>query len=207
MRTAGALCEARRDGLDSSQSETGESNPFERTNYYFGGIMQTFDAIFSRRNVRQYNDKPVTKEALEKILEAGRRSPSASNWQPWQFLVITDRTTLQQLAPATSNFIADTLATIVIIAKNPEDPKYLEWIQYDFGQATMAMMIAATDLGIGTGHASVKDKPAAESLLNLPNDYTAHYAIGLGYPLDRELSPIKNPKRLPLDQIVRWEKW
>ena len=167
--------------------------------------MQTFDAIFSRRNVRQYSNKLVAREDLEKILEAGRRSPSAGNWQPWSFVVVTERATLEKIAPATSQFIAAAQAAIVMIAENNKQKQ--EWIQYDFGQATIQMMLAATDLGIGTGHASVKDEPPVREALGYPDDHRAFYTIGLGYPADRELTPIKNPKRRPLDEIVHWEKW
>ena len=60
--------------------------------------METRDAIRARRNVRQYTDQPIAHEDLERICEAGRRSPSAGNWQPWNFVVVTDRAELIELA-------------------------------------------------------------------------------------------------------------
>ena len=60
--------------------------------------METWDAIRARRNVRQYTDQPIAHEDLERICEAGRRSPSAGNWQPWNFIVVTDRAQLIELA-------------------------------------------------------------------------------------------------------------
>ena len=53
--------------------------------------METWDALRARRNVRQFTEQPVPEEALDRILEAGRRAPSAGNWQPWNFVVVTDR--------------------------------------------------------------------------------------------------------------------
>ena len=53
--------------------------------------METWDAITARRNVRDFDDRPLPRELLERILEAGRRAPSAQNWQPWDFVVVTDR--------------------------------------------------------------------------------------------------------------------
>jgi nitroreductase len=53
--------------------------------------METWDAIRARRNVREYTDRHITREDLERILEAGRRAPSSQNWQPWSFVVVTDR--------------------------------------------------------------------------------------------------------------------
>lgn len=60
--------------------------------------MDTWDAIRARRNVRSYTDQPIPREDLERILEAGRRAPSAGNRQPWNFVVVTDREQLRELA-------------------------------------------------------------------------------------------------------------
>jgi len=60
--------------------------------------METWDAIRARRNVRQYTDQPIAREDLERICEAGRRAPSAGNGQPWDFVVVTDRAQLTELA-------------------------------------------------------------------------------------------------------------
>src|ERR1017187_10563456 len=60
--------------------------------------METWDAIRARRNVRIYDDRPIADADLERILEAGRRAPSASNRQPWDFVVTTDRGQLEELA-------------------------------------------------------------------------------------------------------------
>ena len=62
--------------------------------------MQTWDAIRARRNVRQYTDQPIAHEDLERICEAGRRAPSSRNWQPWNFMVVTGREQLIELAKA-----------------------------------------------------------------------------------------------------------
>ena len=58
--------------------------------------MQTWDAITSRRNVRTFADRPIPPADLDRILEAGRRSPSSQNWQPWDFILVTDREQLSQ---------------------------------------------------------------------------------------------------------------
>ncbi|NED55646.1 nitroreductase, partial [Micromonospora aurantiaca] len=60
--------------------------------------METWEALTSRRNVRTYTDEPLAQEDLDRILEAGRRAPSASNWQPWDFVLVTDRETLRELS-------------------------------------------------------------------------------------------------------------
>ena len=60
--------------------------------------MQTWEAIESRRNVRSFADRPIPAADLDQILEAGRRSPSSQNWQPWDFILVTDRHQLRELA-------------------------------------------------------------------------------------------------------------
>jgi nitroreductase len=60
--------------------------------------METWDALRARRNVRQFLERPIPAEALDRILDAGRRAPSAGNWQPWDFVVVTEREQLAELA-------------------------------------------------------------------------------------------------------------
>jgi nitroreductase len=79
--------------------------------------------------------------------------------------------------------------------------------QYDVGQATMAMMIAATDLGIGTGHSSVGDQEKARAILGVPDDYQVAFLLGIGYPADRPLTPIRKPNRRPFDEVVHHGRW
>ncbi len=71
----------------------------------------------------------------------------------------------------------------------------------------MSMMIAATDLGIGSGHAAVQDQDLARRILGFPDDRICAWLIGLGYPADRPLAPVKNPDRRPLDDVVHRGNW
>lgn len=171
--------------------------------------MQTWDAIRSRRNVRQYTDEPLTDGELGQILEAGRRSPSSRNWQPWDFVVVTDRDQLGRLATVWTGarHIAASAATIALVAPEPQDQQYRDWLQYDLGQATMSIMLAATDLGIGTGHAAVTDQDLARELLGHPQDRFVAYLIALGHPADRPLTPIQRPSRRAFDDVVHRGRW
>jgi nitroreductase len=60
--------------------------------------METWDAIRARRDVRSFSERPIENADLDRILEAGRRAPSSRNWQPWDFIVVTDRERLRRLA-------------------------------------------------------------------------------------------------------------
>jgi nitroreductase len=169
--------------------------------------MQTWEAITSRRNVRSFASTPIPAAHLEQILEAGRRSPSSQNWQPWDFVLVTDREQLTELAKVFwgAGHVAQSAATIVVVAP-PADNAFRR-AQFDLGQATMAMMLAAADLGIGSCHAGVADIPLARQLLGLPEDRDWALLISLGYPADRPLTPIKNPSRRPLDEVVHRGRW
>ena len=171
--------------------------------------METWDAIRARRNVRQYTDQEIAKADLERILEAGRRAPSSRNWQPWNFVVVTKRDQLVELAKVWQGaaYVAGSAATIAFVAKEPESDLDQELMQYDFGQATANVMLAATDLGIGSGHAAVRDQDQAQHVLRFPDGYFCAYLIALGYPADRPLRPIKNPDRRPFEDIVHWGNW
>jgi nitroreductase len=171
--------------------------------------MQTWDAIRARRNVRAYTDQPLDPADLDHILEAGRRAPSASNRQKWDFIVVTDRGRLAELGTVWqgARHIPGSQATIVLTVAEPEAERFRTIDLYDLGQATMAMMIAAADLGIGSGHSSVGDQDAARRILGVPDGHACAYMIGLGYPADRPLAPLSRPDRRPFDDVVHREHW
>lgn len=171
--------------------------------------METWDAIRARRKLNQYDTRPIEPEKLERILEAGRRSPSSRNEQRWAFVVVQDRQRLQKLSGVWRGaaHIAEAAAAIGVVAPFSGDMRVNASINYDLGQATMAMQIAATDIGVGTRHASVEDYDLGADILGLPLGQRLTWLMGLGYPADRELLPIENPLRRPFDEIVHWETW
>ena len=129
--------------------------------------MDTWDAIRARRNVRSYRPDPIPEADLQRIVEATWRSTSAKNRQPWDFIVVTDPDQLEELSTVWqgAGHIAKAPATIALVAPLPPDERRKVVDQYDLGQATMAMSIAATDVGIGTGHSSVGDQDKARAIL------------------------------------------
>jgi nitroreductase len=171
--------------------------------------MDTWDAIRSRRNVREFADRPVSLEDLDRVLEAGRRAPSSRNWQPWDFVVVTDRQRLKGLADVWQGawHVANAPAAVALIAPNPLDERQRELIQYDLGHATMSMMLAAADEGIGTCHSAVSDQDLARKILGFPEDRFCAYLFSIGYPSDRPLAPIKRPNRRSFEEVVHREQW
>jgi nitroreductase len=171
--------------------------------------METWEAIRSRRNVRSFDDRPVPADHLNEILEAGRRAPSSQNWQPWDFVVVTERERLVKLAQTWqgAGHVAHSAATIALVVSAPEQERRRSTLYYDLGQATMSIMLAAAGLAIGSCHSAVGDQELAREVLGFPPDKFCAYLISLGYPADRPLSLIRRPARRPLDEIVHREQW
>ena len=171
-----------------------------------GGQMTAWDAIRSRRDVREFDRRPISDADLDQILEAGRRAPSSNNWQPWDFIVVTDRQQLTELAKVWrgGGHVARSAATIALIAPADDERRRAP---FDLGQATMSIMLAAAGLGIGSGHSAVGDQQLARELLGFPEDRTCAFLISLGYPAGRPLAPISRPDRRPFDEVVHWGRW
>ena len=170
------------------------------------GQVTAFDAIRSRRDVREFDSRPIPDADLDQILEAGRRSPSSQNWQPWDFVVVTDRDQLTRLSGVwrSGGHVAQSAATIALIAPAGDQRQRA---QFDLGQATMSIMVAAAGLGIGSGHSAVSDQDLARELLGFPGDKVCAHLIPLGYPAGRPLAPIRQPDRRPFDEVVHRGRW
>jgi len=171
--------------------------------------METFDAIRSRRNVRTYQDRAVSDDDLTRILEAARRTPSSSNEQRWDFVVVRDKERLRRLSQIWrgARHIPGSAVTIALVGPDPDEPRLRESIAYDMGQLTMTIMLAAADIGIGSGHSSAHEVEVGQEVLELPDGHRVWWLVALGHPADRALKPIEKPDRRPLGDLVHHETW
>jgi nitroreductase len=171
--------------------------------------METWDAIRARRNVRRFTDRAIAPAELDRILEAGRRSPSSMNQQRWDFVVSVDRERLRALGDLSqwAGHAAGAAAAVALIIPVSDDPDVNESLEFDLGQAAMSMMLAAADLGIGSCHGAVTDQEAARRLLGLPAERSCDLLLSFGYPADRPLAPAERPKRRAFDDVVHRERW
>jgi nitroreductase len=171
--------------------------------------VETWDAITARRNVRAFAVQPIPGADLDRVLEAGRIAPSSQNNQPWDFVVVTDRDLLGRLAGVWrgGGHIAHAAAAIAMVIPDADEPSVRERNRFDIGQATMQMMIAAADLGIGAGHSAVSDQTLARSLLSVPEDKLVAFVIDLGYPADRPLRAGTRLNRRPFNDVVHRNGW
>jgi len=146
----------------------------------------------------------------------GSRTPtSTGSWRPgegrrpWDFVLTTDRVQLEALASVWrgARHLPGAAAAIVLTLRQPDPERYRLMDQYDLGQATMAMALAAVDLGIGSGHSAIGDEDACRRILSIPAEQICAYMLALGYPADRPLTPIRTPDRRPLEDVVHRGGW
>lgn len=164
--------------------------------------MEAIEALNTRRSVRVYEEKPVQREMIEKIINTGRLAPSSNNIQPWEFIVVTEPETRKKIAGLTDHgkFIAQAGACIALFAKGVKH--YLE----DGSAATENIMVAAHALGLGTCWVAGYKKDYAEPLrgiLGVPDGYMLVALISLGYPAEK---PEPHGKRA-LSEVLHWERF
>ncbi|HHY88545.1 MAG TPA: nitroreductase [Chloroflexi bacterium] len=170
--------------------------------------MDVSEAIRYKRAVREFQPRPLKPEEMRAILEAGRRAQSSKNTQPWTFLAITRRETLQALSKSGryAGHLAGAAFAVAILTPDPAE----KWsILFDAGQAAAYMQLAAWELGIGSVLAAVHYPDVAREALGYPPDLHLHAVISFGYPADESLLRAR-PRaggRRPLDELVRWETY
>jgi nitroreductase len=175
---------------------------------HYAASVETWDAIRARRNTREYRARPIDPRDLDRILEAGRRSPSSMNQQPWDFIVVTDPESLRKTADLWryGAHIGGAAAAIALLSPSSDDPEHRETFAFDLGQAAMSMMLAAADLGIGSCHSSVGEQAEARKVLGFPDDRECLLLLSLGYPA-RPLAPVTEPDRRDFADVVHREHW
>jgi len=162
--------------------------------------MNVLEAIKTRRSIRQFTDEPIGKESLEKLLDAARWAPTASNQQRWRFVVVTSPTMKQLIKKFAPGIFAMPAAFIVICAEKEADANPWDEATYlaDCAIAAQNIMLAAWEMGIGSCVALSYAKVAVQEILNLPEDVEPLLIVTLGYPAE-DPAP---PPRLELNQIA-----
>lgn len=160
-----------------------------------------FDKVIkTRRSIRKYKGTPVPRESLMKILEAARIAPSAAHRQPWHFVVVEDKETIEKLA-GRSKWAAEAPAMIVGLADPVASPN---WCLNDMGIAFEHIVLTATSLGLGTcWMGQTKRDAEVKEILGIPDELKVIALTPLGEP-----DEIKEPKeRKSLEEIVSWGKY
>lgn len=161
------------------------------------------------RAVRQFRPEPVPQHVVDDLLEVARWSGSARNLQPWEFVVIRHRGTLEALASVEgyARHIAGAAVCIVLVMAGENE----EGETYDEGRLSERIMLAAAAHGVGSsiGWFAGGGRAAAKTLLGIPQQRLVRTAISLGYP-DEEARRSRGrtgPARKPIADLLHEEKY
>lgn len=166
--------------------------------------MDVVQAIRDRRSIRKYKSTEVENEKVDTILQAGRWAPSASNKQPWHFIVVRDETMRKKFGEIHNygRFMAESPVVIVVLGDPAKHPRYH---LADPHNAVQNMLLAAHYEGLNSCWMGIRDtdiEPMFRELLSIPEELRVICSISFGYG-DQE----RNSNRFPLDEIVSWEKY
>jgi len=177
------------------------------------------ELIRSRQSVRRYSDKPVETEKLNNCLEAARLAPSASNGQPWKFIIVDQEPLRTHVAKATFSDIklinkftlqAPVLVVIVmekakLITRLAMLVKKKEWPLIDIGITAEHFCLQATELGLGTCMIGWYEEDKIKKLLQIPSGKSIGLIISLGYPA--EGYPKRTKIRKTMEEIVQYNRY
>ena len=169
--------------------------------------MEALDAILTRRSVRSYNNKNIGNELINILLKTGFSAPSAGNQQPWHFIIIKDRETLDKITEILPNGQMLKKANCAIfICGDLSVEKYKGYWILDCSAATENILISARSLGLGSCWLGVYPREERiknlKLLFNLPDHIIPFSVLSLGFTDEmQEESDRFN------DERVHWEKW
>ncbi len=155
--------------------------------------MDALEAIHTRRSIRQYEERPVPAEMVERVLAAAMMAPSARNAQPWHFVVIDDRATLDRIAEINPNAEMTRRARLAILVCGDLSLELSAgyWV-IDCAAATENMLLAAHALGLGAVWTGIYPRQermeGIGNLAGLPRNVKAHSLIVIGYPAEHRAS-------------------
>lgn len=175
------------------------------------------ELIISRQSDRKYSDKPVEKEKLDRIIEAGRMAPSACNAQPWKFIVVTEPKLIGKIAEAASakligmnTFVSQAPVQIIVVREKPNMSskvggtiKNKDYSLIDIGIASENICLQARAEGIGSCLIGWFDEKMLRKLLSIPRSKRVELIITIGYSLSNH----REKKRKPPEEIISYNKY
>ncbi len=178
--------------------------------------MSFLTLVSNRQSVRKYAPTPVEPEKLERCLEAARLAPSASNSQPWHYIIIDKEPLRTEVARATfsntvkfNRFALDAPVLLVVVLTRPRLLnrfamllKNKEWRLIDIGISTEHFCLQASEEGLGTCMMGWYDEKKLKSLLKLERNKSVALVISLGYAVDGY--PLRKKIRKPIEEVVTY---
>ena len=161
--------------------------------------MDAMEAMRKRRSVRNFTGAAIPRQDLETIIDCARMAPSGHNEQPWEFIVVTDRATIDELKVA-AGWMEKAGAIIAVVL----DPASRWWLE-DGAAAVENILLASTALGYGAcwleGY-TVPLEGKFKALLGVPETRRLMTLVPIGVPAEW---PVKEKK--PLSAVLRWERY
>ena len=159
-----------------------------------------------RRSIRRYRPDPVPDEMVEQLLEAGRWAPSASNRQPWAFIVVRDEAIHRQVAQHAAYYFVrlahvEQAPLLIVLCGDARHPVYRQFLHEDVGLAGSQIMLQAKALGLGTCWIGGLDRKAIAGILKVPDHMEIVGLLTVGFPAGDP----KPPPRKPLAEIVHYD--
>ncbi|HUU95269.1 MAG TPA: nitroreductase family protein [Phycisphaerae bacterium] len=176
--------------------------------------MDVFEAISTRRSVREYSSRPIPAEVMERMCQALRYAPSACNFQPWRFILVTDAELRRQVAQAANGqmWMADAPVTVVGCGLPERAYKHMggygNSAEIDVTIALDHLTLAAVAEGLGTCWIGAFDEKQVKRLLEIPRQVKVAAMTPLGYPASADLNfPISDNRRKPPAEIFCTDRY
>lgn len=162
--------------------------------------MEIFEAIQNRRTVRGFSGDPIPRADIEKIVDAGRLAASGNNYQPWEFIAVSEPARVAGLCLPADHWLSKAGAVIAVVM----DPASRWWVE-DGAAAVQNMLLACTALGYGAcwmeGYTR-RNEEFLRRILGIPDALRLFTLVAIGIPLER---PQKDKK--PLSEVLHWQQY
>jgi len=180
------------------------------------------EVIISRKSVRSFQDKEISEDILNNMMEAARLSPSFQNKQCWRFVVVREKNVIKELALKSGlvskvNFFIKDAPVVIVACADPAKSGTMNDQNYylvDTAIAFQQMMLAAWNEGVGSCWLAAFNEQRVREILNIPQNIRIVALSPFGYPKEKKTVYEKalkvfagSKKRLDLDKIIMWEKW
>lgn len=164
--------------------------------------MDLIEGIFTRRSIRKYTDQKISEEHINTLVKAGMYAPSASNQQPWHFIVITERSVLDEIEKVHpyAKMLQEAQLAILVCGDEKKELSKGYWV-VDCSAATQNILLAAQGIGLGAVwlgiHPREERKNEIRQIFNLPEHIQPASLISIGYPDENKEMPERfKPERI-----------
>lgn len=168
--------------------------------------MELKEAIYTRRSVRVFQDKPVSKEIIEELIDAAQQAPSACDRQAWKFIIINDPEVRKKLFEAGSGGAIKNAPIIILVLYNNQTDNLEHWDHVQSAAAAIQnLLLTAHDKGLGACWiCHLPTKAQIRNLFQIPHNYDPIAAVVLGYPAQK---PLPRPRLHKASELISYNKF